>query len=424
MGAVIQMTKAQLDDFVKELIGPVRAEIRAENEKMGKLLTERGAPPDIAGRTSKAGDGVAAVPMKVGGMLARTMIALVASKHGANPVDYASKRWGKGVDMEPVLRSLGADLESRSLQAGEFVDAGALLEETVSDDFIEALTPATVVRSLGAMTEPMPTGSATMRKQTGTASASYVGENNSPNATKAKHGQVKLSAKQLVAVVAVSNKAIRWTGAGAKPVKLEERVRLDAINQVRIREDLAFIRDPGSEFTPKGIFHWIASGNKFNQSGTTHQAVVTDTGKVELLIQEGNVQFINPGWMWAPRSENFLKNLLTADGHFAFRAEMIGGGPGKGTFGGWPFRSTTQIPKNIGGNQSEVYGVDFSHVVIGDGGAIRMTATAEGAYYDEDGNLRSAFADDVTVIRIEIENDLVMRHAEAGAVIQQVTWGV
>lgn len=90
---------------------------------------------------------------------------------------------------------------------------------------------------------------------------------------------------------------------------------------------------------------------------------------------------------------------------------------------GFPYKSTTQIPINLGAgeNESEIYLADFADVLIGEVPGIEVGASSEAAYHDG-ANLVAAFSLDQTVVKVVMQNDLAVRHAESVAVLTGVTW--
>ena len=86
---------------------------------------------------------------------------------------------------------------------------------------------------------------------------------------------------------------------------------------------------------------------------------------------------------------------------------------------------TNQLPEDlgVGGNESEIYFVDFSQVLIPDTMAIQLSISTEATYMDG-GALVSAFSRDQTVVRTIAEHDLGLRHDKAVAVGTGVRWGI
>ncbi|HSG06479.1 MAG TPA: phage major capsid protein, partial [Nitrospiria bacterium] len=195
----------------------------------------------------------------------------------------------------------------------------------------------------------------------------------------------------------------------------------------RVREDQAFLRDNGTDSTPKGLLQWAldASPSRIVQASQTVSLanVTTDLGKLILKLVEQNVPMLRPGWIMSPRTWNYLMTVLTTNGPYAFRDEMT-----RGTLWGWPFRTTTQIPNNLdtsgtgGADESDIYLVDFADVVIGDSDMLRIDASGE-ASYEEGGSVKSAFHRDETVVRGITEHDIAVRRDESVGILRDVSWG-
>ena len=126
---------------------------------------------------------------------------------------------------------------------------------------------------------------------------------------------------------------------------------------------------------------------------------------------------LNPGYLLSPRTKKSLITLATTNGVFPFRGEMLAG-----KLNGHPYRSTSQIPENIGGTDSYILFADFGQVVVVDGLAMQVDTSAEAMFIDGNGNATSAFQNDQTLTRVITETDLVVRHAEGVASATAVKW--
>lgn len=308
------------------------------------------------------------------------------------------------------------DPATRALAASDATAGGVLIDPEHATGVIELFRPASAVRRLNPTYAPMDSGTLSLPKLTGGASASYIGENQNALKTEQTTGLVQLVAKKLAALVPVSNDLIRRPSRSADTL-----VRDDLVTCVAQRSDLAFIRNDGSNGTPRGLRHWAPSGNVIAANGTVNLANVTnDLSALQLALEGADVRMIRPGWMFSPRTKHYLMNVRDGNGNYAFRAEMLGG-----TLNGYPFSSTSQIPNNLGGgsNASEVYFADFADVVIGETESLIISVSDQAAYHDGS-NVVAAFSLDQTVIRVIAEHDLAMRHEESVAVLTGVTWGV
>lgn len=335
---------------------------------------------------------------------ARMIRALAAAKGDAEKAAAYAKK------------TFGDEELSKALSASDAAGGGVLVPTEYSTDLIELLRPMAVVRRMGAVIMPMATGVVSIPKITGGGSAQYVGENMPIPTTQQTFGNVVLTWKKLATIVPISNDLIRYSSPAADAI-----VRDDLVSAMAQREDLAFIRDDGTNNKPKGIFYWIPTDNKIAATApVTVQSVVNDLGKLELALKNANVRFIRPGFIMSPRTEAYLKNLMNDTGNYIFKQEMMAG-----RLNGYPYAVTTQIPQNLGvnGNETEVYLVDFADAIIGEAQQLIIDASQDAAYVDG-GNVVAAFANDQTVIRVIAEHDFAMRHEESAAVLTGVTWGV
>jgi len=131
------------------------------------------------------------------------------------------------------------------------------------------------------------------------------------------------------------------------------------------------------------------------------------------------VPMLRPGYVLSTRTEQYLKSLRSSDGHRIY-PEMTEAGGGK--LRGFPYVATTSMPTNLnGGSQSEIILSDFSQVIVGEYPLLIDPATAA-SYKDSGGNTVQAFSVDQTVIRLILQSDLVVKHAEAVAVLAAVTY--
>lgn len=303
---------------------------------------------------------------------------------------------------------------AKALGASTMTAGGALVPDQYSSEVIELLRPASVISRMGPRIVPMPGGTLTMPKLAGGSQASYVGENQNAGKTEPNFGQLRLTARKMAAVVPISNDLIRFSSPSADTL-----VRDDLVAAMAERGDLAMIRDAGAGNAPKGLRYWAPAGNVIPANATVNLANVTaDIGKAVLALKNANVKMMKPGWLMAPRSEEYLLSVRDNNGKFAFRDEML-----TGKLRGYPYATTTQIPTNLGGggDESEVYIADFVDVVIGEVEGIILDASTEAAYHDGS-NVVAAFSLDQTVIRAILQHDLGMRHDASVAVLTAVKW--
>lgn len=394
-------TPEQLAAHIKDVCGKILAE---QLEPLNKRVTDYGNWVDGA----KAGGGL------TGPAVARTLEQKGLVVGGI----IAAMALSKG-DPERALKHAkevkGNDAVVKALEASTGTAGGFLIEPEVSSDFIDLLTPRAVVRSFGTPVMPMSSGTMMIPKLTAAASGYYIGENKDMVKSQQSFGAKKLTARKLAVMVPLSNDLLRRGGP-----KVNAIVRNDSLRSAALLEDVTFIRSQGTEYKPKGLRYLAASDNILVANGTVNLANVTfDLGRLVLALEEANVAFSNPGWIFAPRVAMYLYTVRDGNGNYAFRDEM-----NTGKFWGYPFKKTTQIPTNLGGggDESEIYFADFDDVVIGQTLGLDVAVSTEASYKDENGDLVSAFSLDQTVMRLIMEHDLALRHDESVAVMTEVSW--
>ena len=413
------MTKQELIAIIKETSGPIVAEaveravgarldpIRTQQGEFLRALAGAGRPPEPA-----------ATPLAEKGLaFARCVRATAAAKMrgtGADGAIQILRGWGN----EDLAEKWG-DARQKAMAAGDATAGGFLVPTQFTQEVIEFLRAQAIVRRLAARVISVPTGTLKVPKLTGGATAYYIGENTNATKSEPTTGQLTLSFKKLVTLVPMSNDLLRYSSPGADMI-----VRDDVVNAMRVREDSAFIRDQGTDSTPKGLRYWAHADNIVEANVTVSvQNVFTDLGKLIQKLLDANIPMISPAWLVAPRIEIFLKTLLiSATGQPVFRDEMA-----RGTLMGYPYASTTNIPNNLntsgaGSNdESEIYFVDMAQAVIGESMNLIVDASQEAAYHDGSAVV-AAFSQDQTVVRAIAEHDFGMRHDKAIAILTQVDW--
>jgi HK97 family phage major capsid protein len=313
-------------------------------------------------------------------------------------------------------RKFGEDhAVTKALSTVVGADGGFLFGEEVAADFIELLRPASVVRQMNPVVMPMVNGKVVLSGLSGGATFGYIGENKKIAKSQPIFRQVKATAKKGAALVPISNDLIRKPSASAMQV-----VRDDMVAAAGVGSDAAFIRADGSVDQPKGLRYWAAGANVIPANGTINLANVTsDLNKLILALANANVRMLRPGWLMAPRTAVYLMSVRDTNGNFAFRDEMLAG-----RLFQYPWKWTTNIPINLGGgtDESEIYLADFADVVIGEEESVLIDVSTDAAYDDGTGTIVSAFQYDQTVVRLLLEHDLVVRHAESIAVLTGVKW--
>jgi len=317
------MTPEQLKGMIDEMVGKavgstlderLTAFQAKQSQDMAALFTQK-----QSGEQPKAEKGI---------MTARCLMATAGAalqaKQGRymSPSDFAAK-------------VLGDEAVAKALSAGTGSEGGYLIPEILSSEVIELLRPASAVRRCNPVIAPMDSGNLTLPKLTGGPSASYIGENANLGKTQQVFGTVTARAKKLGALVPISNDLLRRRSPGADTI-----VRDDLVASLAQKSDEAFILFDGTGNKPKGLYEWSGgSSSALTAQGSPHLAkVTTDLGTMVLDLVTNNVRMLRPGWIFSPRTWNYLMTVRDGNGNYAFRDEML-----RGTLWGWPFPSRTVI---------------------------------------------------------------------------------
>ena len=416
-----KMTSEQLADFVRETTVPlIKDQLGTDvadivRENVEKAASDPNGP--WAKRILEGGDSQPKKEKRAPGLafgrVVRAMAAAKMNKLGTSGTVEVLKQWG-----DEDLAAAMQDVQTKALAAGDATAGGFLVPTEFSNEVIELLRSRSVVRSLGARTVQMPTGTLKYPKIASGAAAAYVGENTNISKSEETFGQLSLTFKKLAVLTPISNDLLRYSSPSADSI-----VRDDLVSAMATKEDNSFIRGTGTDATPKGLLNWCVADQKIAANGTVNLANITDDlGQLVVKLKQADIPMITPGWIMAPRTEQKLATIQNANGAFVFRDEIL-----RGTLWGYPCGVTTNIPitQDTTGagndNESEIYLVDFAQVIIGESQGLLVDASQEAAYHDGS-NVQAAFSLDQTVVRAIAEHDLGLRHDKAIAMLTGVTW--
>lgn len=392
--------------FDKHKVEAERLQVAVGREETTLALKAASAKPIHVGGTGTGNKVSATVQDKLepGAMVGR--VALVIAATGGMDqramADHAQGIWGDQTGQ------IVANMEQSTATKG-----GYLVDQAYSQDFIGLLRPQVVIRRMGARSVPMPDGNLTMRKQTGSTNAGYVGERQPAPVTDLTVDQLKMSAKTLRALVPITNQLIRRAAMG-----VDAMVRDDLVRSAAVKEDQQFLRGAGSDTAPKGLRSLITGGNVLIAQGNANLVTVTsDLARLRLKVINANIPMSKCGYIMSPTTLTFLESLRDGNGNKAF-PEVA-----EGRLGIYPIGVTTSVPDNLGanGDESEIYFGDYEQFLIGDTYQVTLAASSEAAY-DDNGTIRSAFSNDETVIRLIQEHDTQLRYDAAFAVLTGVKW--
>lgn len=402
----LTVSKEQLDEQIKASLGELvdAAVSKALGTKEEKSQSEE--PP-----LTRFGDVIRqrkfTISAEQKGIAAARMVRALAAGRG-DP--ERAKHFVKRVYNDDLGDEVQKALISSDLEAG-----GALVIPEYAAEIIELLRSRTVVRAAGARTLPMNNGTLTIRKHTAGSSAGYVGESRNIGVTQPETGQIELTSKKLAAIVPISNDLLTFTsGPGA-----DEFVRDDLVMEMSVREDRAFLRDDGTQHTPRGMRYWAAAANITATNGVDPDDIEQDFKDLLNALESADVRLIRPAWFMHPTRKNHLAVLRHTGGGNLIFPGLTGPSP---NIWGFPVFTTTSIPNNLNGDETEIMFADMADAVIGEVTGLQIVVDPSAAYVDG-GEMKSAFSQDETLIRAITRHDFAFRHRESIAIKTGIAWG-
>lgn len=338
-----------------------------------------------------------------------------------------AKTQGFRVAANTIYERFGDAEVAKALNTAGTSTGGALIPQNYAAELIELLRSTTVVRRLNPVTLPMPSGNMTIPRLAAGAAAGYQGELDDITMSQETFDTVQLNAKKLTALVPVSNDLIRRSVLGVEAI-----IRDDLLQTLARREDLAFLIGDGSGGSPIGMLNQCAASQKLIVAAlpTTGNADVLTavTGTVynaTLALEQNMSRMIRPAWIFSPVTRVFLETLRDQVGNFVFANEIQ-----NGTFRGFPFLTSQQIPTNLNtgtvpspiNNGSYLFLADFADIIIADTYNVVIEGSDVASYKDGGGNIVSAFQRDQSVFRVISEHDFAIRHQASLAVAVTAGW--
>jgi HK97 family phage major capsid protein len=231
--------------------------------------------------------------------------------------------------------------------------------------------------------------------------------------------KVNLTAKHLRSITSVGNYLIE-----VSPLNVAAIAGEDLAQSLTVALDNAGLRGDGTGANPAGIRFLTNAAHIVPVAAgiAPTQAVVFGVIRMMLgLIRASNVPVRRRRWIMSSRVFTYLQFLIDANGNKVFPG-LADANP---TLENYPVTMSEQVPSTLGAgtNESELYLVDFGHVLMGIARALSLKASTEASYINSGGTLVSSFSLDETVIRGVASHDFDMRHTKAAVVATAVQWG-
>lgn len=316
----------------------------------------------------------------------------------ANGGLHREEAW-KGFERE---REIGL----RALSQGTDSAGGYTVPPEYVAELIPELVSKTVVLESGAtqMTGLDGTPVEVPKLATG-ATASWNAENTTITDDDQVFDTVTLSPHMANAMTKMSRRVVAMSNPS-----IEAIVRNDLTGAVARLLDLAALRGTGAGNQPTGI------SNLVTPTSLAAAPDIDDLYDAVYALEAADAPMDGLGWVMNPREFNTLRKLRDNSGGAGTGQYLIQPDPtgqAKGILLGYPVRTTTQIPINlgVGTDESEIYLGSWPELLWALFGGLVIEATTEGG---------DAFADHQVWVKVVTEVDFAVRHTESFFVYDQV----
>jgi len=303
----------------------------------------------------------------------------------------------------------------RAMSVGSDTGMGYFVPNEILAGYIELLRAESVVSKMGATVLTGLQGvPVQIPKQTGGATAYWVGENEAITESALTAGQVNLTPKKVGALVKLSNELLKYSNPS-----VEQLIRNDLFTTIALAIDYAALRGSGTEHTPRGIAN--VPGINTVAIGTNGGAPTFDVlYDMQYELQVDNAFRGKLAYIFHPAVRRRLVKQkvaqFTTDTSGEYIVQPMVSEQALLSWMGFPYAMTTQLPINLtkgsASNCTEIYFANWAELLIGMWGGIELKASQETS---------TAFESDQTWIRILQEIDIQVRHPESFCLVNDAT---
>jgi HK97 family phage major capsid protein len=319
-----------------------------------------------------------------------------------------------------LRKQFDPELASKAMAQGTPSAGGYLVPEQWMPDILTPLRAAAVVRRAGPRIVQFDKQMNQVQMSTG-AVAYYIAENARITPSEPTVAQQPiLTPHYLTALVPVGNVLLgNWENG-------DQIIRDDMTDAVATREDLSFLQGTGGA-EPTGF--------RTNASAIVNPLAPGANGFIPTLPQlrqlKGRTRMVaapNPRWSWFfnPAILTYLESLTDTTGRFLVDAGIlnINDDGVSGTFLGFPFYASYQIPVNLtmgtSTNVSYILLVEMRDAIVGEEQALSLAVSDQATYSPDGGTTHiSAFQQNQTVFRAILAHDVTHRRPGTGIIVQE-----
>lgn len=325
-----------------------------------------------------------------------------------------------------VLKDRGA-IRSKTNTTLTPQDGGVLLPTPNSSTIIDFLRPVNTFIAAGPKTVPLISGRFTQPRGATTATTGYVGEGMRKPVGSPTFNSINMISKKIAGIVTVTDEALAWSLAD-----LQGYIENDLQSSLGSNVDLACYFGPGTAYTPLGVllrpnisvFNAASTAPAYfaNPKAPTVAEIDAMLNRMMLSITDYNIQR-NMKWAWVTNWHviDYMANLRGANGDKIYPT-LEGDMP---TLRNIRVLITNQFPSNGGTNtdESTLALIDFSHVLWGEDGEMRMKTSMEATIDPGTGTLIHLFQQNMMAVLVEMRHDIALEYDQAVSVLQRVRWG-
>lgn len=341
-------------------------------------------------------------PSHFGLRAAAFVLAAVRCNYDLNRVpNYVAKALGAPELAKQIERSLGTDVPSTG---------GALVVPVMlAGEMIPLLRRAMVFNTLGVREIAFSGGEAIIPGVASGSSGGWVDERGAGTISTLRLFKRKITPQKAYAVTALTR-------------ELQEESIFDVLMMVRddlvaalaeVMED-GFINGDGTNNSIRGLKYFAGLTNS-----TLNARVDAYTmNRFRRVLGEANIGYSEPrkiGTLGSYSVQEEFGNLASPMGTFYYRDEIDGG-----MLARKPFAASNFITTDNGAYQvTSLYHGDFSQVVKAVSRNLAIESSQHASFTDEDGNARSAFLNEIDLVKATIKCGLTVR--QAASIIRDLT---
>jgi len=293
---------------------------------------------------------------------------------------------------------------------------GYLVPVEFSTELIEKLYPETILRAAGVNIRTINSPLYRQPRQSGGASATYVGETAPIPLSQLTFDQVSAQLKKLTILSTISAELVNDSDP-----QVQQIVENDMREQIALKEDISFLTGPGGAGIPTGILTPAAGGqivaptDAVNGDATSYRMFT----HLFTLLRAANVPMRKQFWIMHPFMIEAVQNVTDSAGRPLFQDYMdlqVGSLlMQRPALFHRPIFDSTQIPLTVTGPNatSFVALVEATQVEIVQIAELEMKVSDEGTVIDGGGNTISAVQNDIVIVRGIFRHDIYLRHPEA-----------